>query len=201
MRLDSKAGLAAALALFLMTPLAARADQVPALLTQALPLRQDRSTVPAAPTGREGQSVRPGDNTTGDQTQQDTPAPTSPPPRIGLFPEFGKRLLDRGIDSHGIAYDHFLANPSVGVNPGNTSNLAAFRPAVDVDLEKLIGLSGGTIRIGATFFGLRSDIPQFASQTGGVLDGFQARPALQTNILSVATYEQRLLNNRLSIEV
>lgn len=146
-------------------------------------------------------SVRPGDNTTGDQTLQEVPAPTSPPPRVGLFPGFGKRLLDRGIDVHGIAYDHFLANPSAGVNPGYTSNLAAFRPAVDLDMERLVGLSGGTIRIGATFFGLRSDIPQFSTQTGGVLTGFQTRPALQTNILSVATYEQRLLGNRLSIEV
>jgi hypothetical protein len=80
----------------------------------------------------EGLSPRPGDNTSGDQTLQLTPAPTSPPPRIGLFPAFGDRLLRNGIDFHGLAFDHFLANPTAGVQPGQTANLFAFRPAVDV---------------------------------------------------------------------
>ena len=182
----------AAFALALLYPLAAAAQK---------PAPARPGPAPAGLTGPEGLSVRPGDNTSGDQTQEDTPGPISPPPRIGLFPDFGKRLLDRGIDFHGVAYDHFLANPSLGVTPGNTSNLAALRPAVDLDMERLVGLSGGTVRLGMTFFGLRSDLPQFAAQVGGALDGFQTRPAVQTNIVSIATYEQRLLANRLSIEV
>lgn len=201
MHLESKTGLVAALALTLLAPAAARAaDPPPALLAQGSLARPDRNTGPA-PTGPEGLSVRPGDNTSGDQTQQDTPAPTSPPPRVGLFPEFGAKLLSRGIDFHGVAYDHFLANPSVGINPGQTSNLAGFRPAVDVDLEKLAGVRGGTVRLGMTFFGLKTDLPQFAGQVGGGLDGFQTRPAVQTNIVSIATYEQRLFDNKLSIEI
>ncbi len=194
--------MAAALALALLFPVAAGAvEPDPAVLAQARLLRKDQNTGSAAPTGREGESVRPGDNTTGDQTQQDTPAPTSPPPQIGLFPEFGRGLLSRGIDFHGTATDHFLANPSAGVNPGNTSNVGSFRPAVDVDLGKLGLIPGGTVRLGLTFYGLRSDIPQMASQTGGVLTGFQTTPVLQTNIVFLATYEQRFLGDRLSIEV
>jgi len=177
------------------------ADPAPISIGQATRPRVDRNTVPGGPTGPEGLSGRPGDNTTGDQTLQDTPAPTSPPPRIGLFPEFGRRLLDHGIDFHGIAFDHFLANPSAGVNPGHTANLRAFRPAVDVDLGKLGLVPGGTVRLGLTFFGLRSDIPQIITQAGGFATGFQTTPATQTNLLSLLTYEQRLLNNRLSIEV
>ena len=202
MRLDSRAGPAATLALALLAPLATSAAEPAASQVAQLPLsRPDRNSGPRAPTGPEGESVRPGDNTSGDQTLQDTPAPTSPAPRIGLFPEFGARLLNQGIDFHGIAFDHFLANPSAGVNIGHTANLGAFRPAVDVDLGRLGLIPGGTVRLGLTFFGLRSDIPQIITQAGGVFTGFQTTPATQTNLLSLATYEQRLLGNRLSIEV
>ena len=154
----------------------------------------------AAPTSPEGESARPGNNTTGDQTLQEAPTPTSPLPRVGLFQEFGRRLLDRGIDFHGIAFDHFLANPSAGVATGHTANLGAFRPAVDLDLGKLINLPGGNIHASMTFFGLRSDIPQIITQAGGILTGFQTTPATQTNLLSLLTYEQRFLNGRLSVE-
>ncbi len=177
------------------------AEPVSSRTAQALPSKSGQSAVPASSSGAEGVTSRPGSNTTGDQTLQDEPIPTSPPPRVGLFPAFGKTLLDRGIDFHGIAFDHFLANPSAGVAPGHTSNLAAFRPAADFDLGKLINLPGGNVHVAMTFFGLRSDIPQIITQAGGVLTGFQTTPATQTNLLSVLTYEQRLLDNRLSIEV
>ncbi len=154
---------------------------------------------PAA-TGPEGVSPHPSQNTSGDQTTRFTPLPTSAPPHIGLFPEFGATLLNDGIDIHGIVFDHFLANPTAGVQPGQTSNLAAFRPAVDLDLGRLLGLTGGYVHFGMTFFGLRSDLPQVITQTGGVIDGFQTTPATQTAIVSILTYEQRLLNNKLSIE-
>ena len=153
-----------------------------------------------APTGEQGQSVHPNQNTSGDQTSKFVSLPTSPPPHIGLFPEFGETLLDDGIDFHGIAFDHFLANPTAGVNHGKTINLGALRPAVDLDLGKLAGIPGGNIHFAMTFFGLRSDLPQAITQTGGVLTGFQTTPATQTAIVSVLTYEQRLLNDRLSIQ-
>ena len=196
------AGIAPAAILFAaLAPLSARAaDPAPGSLAQGSLTRPDRNSPTRAPTGPEGESVRPGDNTSGDQTLQDTPGPTSPAPRIGLFPEFGARLLNQGIDFHGIAFDHFLANPSAGVNTGNTANLGAFRPAVDLDLGKMGLIPGGTVRLGLTFFGLRSDIPQIITQAGGVLTGFQTTPATQTNLLSLATYEQQFLGGRLSVE-
>jgi len=206
MHLRTRAASTSAMVLVLMAPLATAAEEpaptavAEAAVAQAGPAGVRGITAPAAPTGPEGVSVRPGSNTSGDQTTKNVPAPTSPPPRIGLFPEFGKTLLDRGIDIHGIAFDHFLANPSAGVAPGHTTNLGAFRPAADIDLEKLIGLPGGTVRVGLTFFGLRSDIPQIITQAGGVLTGFQTTPAVQTNILSLLTYEQRFLGGRLSVE-
>ena len=192
---------ASVMILAVLAPLAANAaDPAPGLLAQGALTRPDRNTTTRAPTGPEGESVRPGDNTSGDQTLEETPGPTSPPPRIGLFPEFGARLLNAGIDFHGIAFDHFLANTTVGIDRGHTSNLGAFRPAVDLDLERLIGLRGGTIHASATFFGLRSDIPGIISQTGGFLTGFQTTPASETNLLTLLTYEQKFLGGRLSVE-
>lgn len=164
---------------------------------RARPRTSQPNSIQSSP---EGISPRPGDNTTGDLTLEQPPVPTSPPPRIGLFPEFGKTLLDRGIDIHGVAFDHFLANPSAGIATGNTTNLGAIRPAVDLDLQRLIGLPGGNLHVGASFFGLRSDIPQIITQAGGFLTGFQTLPVTQPVLLSLLTYEQRFMGGKFSIE-
>ncbi len=155
---------------------------------------------PAAPTSPQGQSAVPSLNTTGDQTLPQTPIPSSAPPRIGLFPDTGEKLLNAGIDFHGIVFDHFLANPTAGTVPGQRSNLFVFRPAADFDLQKLAGIPGGNVHLGLSFFGVRDDIPQVLTQAGGVMTGFQTTPSTQTNLVSLLTYEQRSLNGRLSIE-
>ncbi len=160
----------------------------------------DQQPVPPSPSGAEDQSARPGNNTSGDLTLQQTSIPTSPAPRIGLFPGFGKTLLDEGVDLHGITFDHFLGNPTTGAEPRQTANLFAFRPAADFDLGKLVGLPGGNVHLGFTFFGLRSDLPQIITQTGGFLTGFQTTPATETDLVSLLTYEQRFMNGKLSIE-
>ncbi len=166
----------------------------------AIPVRNIHVRAKPTPTGPQGLSANPAENTTGALERANPPVPTSPAPHVGLFPDFGRSLLDQGIDVHGIAGDHFLANPSAGVATGHTANLFAFRPAVDLDLDKLVGLPGGNLHVGLTFFGARGDIPQIITQTGGVLTGFQTTPATETAVVSVFTYEQRLLHDRLSFE-
>ena len=128
--------------------------------------------------------------------KQDTSAP-----HLGLFPALGGTLLDHGVDIHGIVFDHFLANPSAGIITGQKTNLAVISPAVDLDLGEIAGLNGGKIHIQETFFALKRDIPGIVTQTGGVITGFQTTPAPVSNVLSVLTFEQRLLDDRLSIEV
>ncbi len=155
----------------------------------------------ATPPGPENQAIHPNVNLSGDQTLQQTSLPLSPPPSIGLFPALGRSLLDDGIDVHGIAGDHFLAIPTAGVDTGHTTNLLIFRPAVDFDLGRLVGVQGGYVHLGLTFFGLRSDIPQVITQTGGFMTGFQTTPATETNVISLLTYEQRLMGGRFSVEV
>ncbi len=120
----------------------------------------------------------------------------------GLFPSVGRSLLSNGIDFHGAYIDHFLANPSAGSITGQTYNLGIFVPVVDVDLEKLLGVRGGNVHFQLTVFNLRSNIPGIITDAGGYLTGFQTTPAPSTDppIVSVLTYEQKLLNDRLSIE-
>ena len=54
----------------------------------------------------EGLPANPNLDTTGDKMLELTSQPISPPPPVGLFAGFGKTLLDRGIDFHGLAFDH-----------------------------------------------------------------------------------------------
>ena len=102
-----------------------------------------------------GISTNPSNNTTGGQSLTGVPLPISGPPLTGLFPSVGRTLLDEGIDIHGISFDHFLANPTAGNITGQTYNFAVIAPAVDLDLGKLVGLTGGNVHVQLTFFGLR----------------------------------------------
>ncbi|WP_428390880.1 carbohydrate porin [Lichenicoccus sp.] len=149
-----------------------------------------------------GLSTNPSNNTTGGQSLTGVPLPLSGPPLTGLFPSLGRTLLDDGIEIHGISFDHFLANPTAGNITGQTYNFAVVAPAVDLDLGKLVGVRGGNVHLQLTFFGLRSNIPAIITDTGGFLTGTQTTPGPSTDpvLLSVLTYEQKLLGDRLSIE-
>ena len=148
-----------------------------------------------------GVSRNPSNNTTGAYTIPGIPLPNSAPPRIGLFTGLGRTLLDAGIDLHGVAFDHFLANPTAGNVPGQLNNLAVLGLEADLDLDKLVEIRGGNMHVQLTLFGLKDDIPQVITDTGGFLTGTQSTPAAPSNALSVLTYEQKLVRDRLSIEV
>ncbi|WP_428374253.1 carbohydrate porin [Lichenicoccus sp.] len=150
-----------------------------------------------------GISTNPSNNTTGDLSLQQPPLPISGPPLSGLFPAFGQTLLGDGIDIHGLAVDHFLANPSAGNITGQTYNLGFIAPAVDLDLGRIAGISGGNVHVQVTVFGLRSNIPNIITDVGGFLTGYQTTPAPSTTpvALTSLTYEQKLLDDKLSVEV
>ena len=183
-------------------PLAGTSDAA-ALVAQAIPATSANAPSSANSGSASGISTNPSNNTTGNLALQGVPLPVSGPPLTGLFPSVGRTLLDEGIDFHGLAFDHFLANPTAGNIPGQTYNLGAILPTLDVDLDKLAGVSGGNIHVQVTLFGLRSNIPGIITDAGGFLTGYQTTPDPSTSpvILSILTYEQKLLDDRLSIEV
>ena len=124
-------------------------------------------------------------------------------PRVGLFPELGKILLDHGFDFHGIAFDRVQTNQSAGVRTHEFENLTPIAPALDIDLGKVAGITGGNIHISLAFLTLRANEPNYVIDGGGALvANQQGTPALSGHYLygSEITYEQRLLNDRLSIE-
>ena len=151
-----------------------------------------------------GVSRSPAAETTGSLAiQGGVPLPNSRTvPPLSLFPSLGTILLDAGIDVHGAAFDHFLANPTTGLVPGNNYNLGVISPAIDFDLQRILGIPGGSIHTQVSFFGVRSNIPGIVFETGGFLTGVQTTPVASTTPIAVSlfTYEQKLLGNKLSIE-
>ena len=194
MRSNVRIAWASAILAAFSPPAAHAADPAPVSRAAATPARNPNG-------GDLGISPNPANDTPGQENITDEPLPTSIPSATGLFPSAGAALLARGIDIHGIVLDHFLANPSAGPRPGNTANVGIFAPAVDIDLGKLIGLSGGSVHFQDLVFLFRSNEPNVVLELGGVLAGYQGTPVRQVSALSYLTYEQKLFDDRLSIEV
>ncbi len=82
-----------------------------------------------------------------------------------------------------------------------TNNLASASFAIDLDLQKLIGLNGSTIHAIEAVFFAKSNFPHDILEEGGALDGYKGSPAPETSDLRELTYEQQLLNRELDIEL
>ncbi len=212
-RFDARAVSTLALLLATALPLAAHAQDLPSgVIGQRRPLTAvpaDAGRPEASPGNRNsplGVSPNGNQDTTGSSSAETggPPTPISNVPRVGLFPGLGKTLLDRGFDFHGVAFDNVRSNPSAGVRTHETENLLAIAPALDVDLGKAAGITGGNIHISTTFLTLRANEPNYVIDGGGALvSNQQGVPALSGHwfYLSEATYEQRLFNDRLSVEL
>ena len=183
----------------------------PVLDAQALPITAVPPNAgapeasPSNSTNPLGVTPSPNQNTPGNSSGETggPPTPISTVPRVGLFPELGRTLLDAGFDFHGLAFDRTQTNTSAGVRTHQFNNLLAIAPNLDVDLGKAAGIPGGNLHISITFNTLRANEPNFVTNVGSELVGnLQGTPALSGHFayLSEFTYEQRLLNDRLSVE-
>ena len=142
-----------------------------------------------------------GTNAVNPKNEVSIPAPISQPVQTGLFPGIGNTLLDDGIDIHGLIFDHFLANTTAGPIPGNTTNLGVAAPAVDIDLNKIAGIRGATVHVEDTIFFAKNNNPNSVVDVDGVINAYQTLPTLTSSTLSVLSYEQMLLNDKLDIEI
>ena len=123
------------------------------------------------------------------------------PVNTGLFPSFGNTLLNNGIEFHGAILDHYLSNPDAGNTPKYVANLGIFRPSVDFDLFKIAGIYGASIHTSMSYFFSKNNEPNIIAQTGGAVTGYQSTPILEASALTRLTYEQKLLADRLDVEI
>lgn len=118
----------------------------------------------------------------------------------GLLSKPANALASQGIDVSAIYLNQFMANPSTGFNTGTTSSTGALIPHIDVDLNKLAGIPGASIHFEQAIFTFVSG-QNMTSNVGGILPGLPYNAVGKHTYLSELTYEQKLLQGRLDIEV
>lgn len=118
----------------------------------------------------------------------------------GIFSTPGQRLAAQGIDVNAIYLNQFMANPSTGFNTGTSSSTGALIPHIDFDLAKLMGIPGASLHFEESIFMFVSG-QNMTTNVGGILPGLPYNGVGKHTYLSELTYEQKLLNGRLDIEV
>nr|WP_246690368.1 carbohydrate porin [Methylorubrum populi] len=127
-------------------------------------------------------------------------APASQSRWRGPLAPYGESLAASGLSFDVNIYNFFYSNLSAGLRPGQESNSAYYVLSLDADLNKLANIGGGYFHITETFFGLRWNNRNMAADIGDSTQGYQTTFNRDFARLSVLTYEQRLLDDRLSIE-
>jgi porin len=181
-------------ALFAIALLAASAGQ---LRAQTAAARSD--SAPASPTALPGEinpRVVPGlvAPTTGASGRQGPLAPLA------------DDLDAYGVTLHANSIDFLTNNPSAGLIAGNSENSLYNILGVDWDLSKVSGLRGTSLHYETTIFAGNTDIGRtgatgFLGQTGDSLLGYQGTFNQKTAVLSVATIQQKLFDDRLAFEI
>jgi porin len=132
------------------------------------------------------------------QQQVQTDAPTGP-----LF-GVAQNLADMGIHINSLAYDALENNVSTGNRVGRTSNNVTIFLGTDIDLGKLVGIEGGTLHVGVgLFFGRVRNGSQINAiqDTSSALAGLPILNRNRSWYLTSLSYEQKLFNDRLDVEV
>src|SRR5258706_2023286 len=132
-------------------------------------------------------------------SQAPVPAPQGTPADSGLN-SVGQSLQNSGVDVHGLFIDQAIDNASMGESPGHVTNQALFIPEIDLDMDKIAHIPGGSIHLAGTIWMFKDNVPGITSQIGGILGGYVTSPTLTGQEFSVATYEQRLFGGVLDIE-
>jgi porin len=138
--------------------------------------------------------------------------PRTDPGAIGVAPDgsvkwhgplapYAADLARAGLSFDVNVYDFFYANPSAGLRPGQLSHSTYYLLSLDADLERLAGIKGGLFHFTQLFIGARWNNRNMDGDVGDSTVGYQPTFNRDFARLSTLTYEQRLLDDRLSIEV
>ncbi|MEE7459348.1 porin [Methylobacterium radiotolerans] len=121
------------------------------------------------------------------------------PVRVGPLAPWATDMAERGLTFDINIYDFYQANPSAGLRTGEQSNSAYFVLSMTADMQRIANISGGTIKFTQTFFGLVRNL-NMAADIGDTTLGYQPPFNPNNNRLSLLTYQQKLLDDRLVIE-
>ncbi len=119
----------------------------------------------------------------------------------GPLAPYAARLAAQGLSFDVNAYEYFFSNPSAGLRPGQLSNSTYYLLSLDADLDRIAGIRGGWLHYTQTFFGLRWNNRNMDGDVGDSTVGYQPTYNRDFARLSILTYEQRLFDDTLAIEI
>ncbi|TXN23433.1 MULTISPECIES: carbohydrate porin [Methylobacterium] len=119
----------------------------------------------------------------------------------GPLAPYAASLATAGLSFDVNVYEYFFSNPSAGLRPGQLSNSTYNVLSLDADLNTIAGIKGGYFHFAQTFFSLRWNNRNMDGDVGDTTVGYQPTFNRDFARLSILTYEQRLLDDRLAIEV
>lgn len=114
--------------------------------------------------------------------------------------EAGAWLKENGITPHLIASQLWMGNPSAGVTTDKHEALTMFMAGADFNLDKMNLIPGGQIHFMQLWVPF-SHNQDYGTQVGGLLAGNPPPYIPKVAHLMRFTYEQQLMDDRLSIEV
>ncbi|KTB79613.1 porin [Pseudomonas syringae pv. syringae PD2774] len=112
----------------------------------------------------------------------------------------GRWLKERGISPHLGMTELYMRNPSTGLKTGNQSSVTFFDIGADFDMQRLAGINGGIVHFQQLYVPWVSNL-DYGAQVGDPLLGEPNPYVPKTRHLSLLTYEQRLLDDQLTVEV
>lgn len=98
------------------------------------------------------------------------------------------------------AYSFYTANPTLGLRPGQQAHAAYLVLSLSADLERFAGIPGASLNLGQSVFGLVRNLGM-ADAVGDSVAGFQSPYNPNPTRLSLLTYQQNLLDDRLVLEI
>lgn len=111
----------------------------------------------------------------------------------------GAWLADHGIRPHLNMTHIYLANPSVGLETGKHEALTLFAAGADFDMGRLFGWRGGAVHFEQLFVPYTHNL-SYGMQVGDALVGKPGPYIPKVSHLTLFTYEQKLLGDRLTVE-
>ncbi|KMO36236.1 porin [Methylobacterium variabile] len=120
--------------------------------------------------------------------------------RSGPLAAWATETAAQGLTFDATAYSFYSANPTLGLRPGQQSHAAYLVLSMSADLERIAGLAGGTINATQSVFGLVHNLGM-ADAIGDSVAGYQPAYNPYPTRLSLLTYQQRLLDDRLVLEI